>query len=179
MAFQALDDALAAQVKTDVQRALAEDIGSGDLTAQLLPAACSARAQLRVREAAVIAGRPWFDACFQALDPACRIDWHVTEGAAATSGSIVVDIEGQARALLTAERPALNFLQTLSAVATATEDRRLVADVPDGFTTMSFGATGGPVPVYGIVLETGSPGATWESLGVIGVGSKSFTTFAK
>ena len=66
-----------------------------------------------------------------------------------------------------------------SAVATQTEDRRVVLDVPEGFTTLSLGASGAPVPVYGVVLETGKPGATWESLGVIGVGSKSFTTFAK
>ncbi len=65
------------------------------------------------------------------------------------------------------------------ATAAATEDRRIVVDVPQGFTTLGLGATGGPVPVYGVVLETGEPGATWESLGVIGVGSKSFTTFAR
>ena len=66
-----------------------------------------------------------------------------------------------------------------SAVAAATEDRRFVLDVPGGFTTVKFGAAGGPVPFYGVVLETGTPGATWEALGVVGVGSKSFTTFAK
>jgi lysophospholipase L1-like esterase len=65
-----------------------------------------------------------------------------------------------------------------SAVAAATEDRWVAMDVPGGFTSLAFGATGGPVPVYGIVLETGAPGATWESVGVIGAGSRSFTTFA-
>jgi nicotinate-nucleotide pyrophosphorylase (carboxylating) len=72
------------------------------------------------REAAVIAGRPWFDACFRALDPGCTIDWKVAEGDAVSPGDTLVELAGNARALLTAERPALNFLQTLSAVATAT-----------------------------------------------------------
>jgi len=109
------------QVLSDVARALAEDVGSGDLTAQLIPATQTARARVVTREAAVIAGRPWFDACFQALDPDCVIDWRVNEGDTITAGSVLVEIKGNARALLTAERPALNFLQTLSAVATATQ----------------------------------------------------------
>jgi len=108
------------QVLSDVARALAEDVGSGDLTAQLIPAAQTARARVISRELAVIAGRPWFDACFRALDPACILDWRIDEGDAVAAGSVLVDIGGNARALLTAERPALNFLQTLSAVATAT-----------------------------------------------------------
>lgn len=108
------------QVLSDVARALAEDAGSGDLTAQLIPAAQTARARVVSREPAVVAGRPWFDACFRALDPACILDWRVDEGDAVAAGSVLVDIGGNARALLTAERPALNFLQTLSAVATAT-----------------------------------------------------------
>ena len=108
------------QVAIDVSRALAEDIGSGDLTAQLLPADQTAKARVITRENAVVAGRPWFDACFQALDPACRIDWQVSEGDSVSADTVLVEITGFARALLTAERPALNFLQTLSAVATAT-----------------------------------------------------------
>ena len=108
------------QVLSDVARALAEDVGSGDLTAQLIPAAQTARARVITREPAVVAGRPWFDACFRALDPACILDWRIDEGDAVAAGSVLVDISGHARALLTAERPALNFLQTLSAVATAT-----------------------------------------------------------
>ena len=110
----------AEQVLSDVARALAEDVGSGDLTAQLIPAAQTARARVITREPAVIAGRPWFDACFRALDPACLLDWRVGEGDAAAAGSVLVDISGNARALLTAERTALNFLQALSAVAPAT-----------------------------------------------------------
>jgi len=107
-------------VLSDVARALEEDIGGGDLTAQLIPATQSTRVRVITREAAVIAGRPWFDACFKALDPACTIDWQVNEGEQVAAGSVLVEINGNTRALLTAERPALNFLQTLSAVATAT-----------------------------------------------------------
>jgi nicotinate-nucleotide pyrophosphorylase (carboxylating) len=108
------------QVSYDVARALDEDIGSGDLTAQLIPLTQTARARVVCREVAVIAGRPWFDACFLALDLACVIDWQVSEGDRVAPGSVLVEISGNARALLSAERPALNFLQTLSAVATAT-----------------------------------------------------------
>ncbi len=115
-----MSDLLLASVETDVARALAEDIGSGDLTAELISATQTARAHVISREAAVIAGQPWFDACFRALDPACVIDWKITEGDRVTAGDVLVEIAGNARALLTAERPALNFLQTLSAVATAT-----------------------------------------------------------
>jgi len=108
------------QVLSDVARALDEDVGSGDLTAQLIPATQTAHARVITREAAAIAGRPWFDACFRALDPACVIDWRINEGDAVTPGDVLVEISGNARALLSAERPSLNFLQTLSAVATAT-----------------------------------------------------------
>jgi len=104
----------------DVARALDEDVGSGDLTAQLIPASQTARARVITSEPAVIAGRPWFDACFRALDPECTINWRINEGDAAAADDVLVEISGLARALLTAERPALNFLQTLSAVATAT-----------------------------------------------------------
>ncbi len=115
-----MSDLIAEQVALDVARALAEDMGRGDLTAQLLPASQTAKARVITRENAVIAGRPWFDACFQALDPACHIDWQVNEGDSVIADTVLVEITGLARALLTAERPALNFLQTLSAVATAT-----------------------------------------------------------
>ena len=108
------------QILSDVARALVEDVGGGDLTAQLIPATQTVRARVITREAAVIAGRPWFDACFRALDLACSLDWQINEGDRVTADSVLVEISGNARALLTAERPALNFLQTLSAVATAT-----------------------------------------------------------
>jgi nicotinate-nucleotide pyrophosphorylase (carboxylating) len=115
-----MDESITRQASHDVAAALAEDIGSGDLTAALLPANQTARAQILTRDAAVIAGRPWFDQCFRALDPTCRIAWRVNEGDAVAADTVLVEVAGQVRALLTAERPALNFLQTLSAVATAT-----------------------------------------------------------
>ena len=115
-----LPDMPAEYVLSDVTHALSEDIGSGDLTAQLIPATQTTHARVITREAAVIAGRPWFDACFRTLDRACTLDWKVNEGDAVTRDTTLVEIHGNARALLTAERPALNFLQTLSAVATAT-----------------------------------------------------------
>ena len=115
-----MSELIASAVETDVARALAEDVGSGDLTARLIPAQQTARARVITREPAVIAGQPWFDACFRALDPDCVINWRVSEGDAVAAASVLVEISGNARALLTAERPALNFLQTLSAVATAT-----------------------------------------------------------
>jgi nicotinate-nucleotide pyrophosphorylase (carboxylating) len=115
-----MSELLASAVETDVARALAEDVGSGDLTARLIPAAQTGAARLITREAAVIAGRPWFDACFKALDLACTIDWQVKEGDTVAADTVLVEIRGNARALLTAERPALNFLQTLSGVATVT-----------------------------------------------------------
>ncbi|MBT9540337.1 carboxylating nicotinate-nucleotide diphosphorylase [Thiobacillus sp.] len=115
-----MSELIQSQVLIDIARALDEDIGSGDLTAQLIPASQTARARVITRETAVIAGRPWFDACFRALDPVCVIDWQINEGDAVAAGDVLVEISGNARALLSAERPALNFLQTLSAVATAT-----------------------------------------------------------
>ncbi|MEW6415852.1 MAG: carboxylating nicotinate-nucleotide diphosphorylase [Pseudomonadota bacterium] len=115
-----MSEILLASVETDVARALDEDVGSGDLTARLIPPSQTARARVITREAAVIAGRPWFDACHRALDLACEIDWKVNEGDAVAAGTTLVELAGNARALLTAERPALNFLQTLSGVATAT-----------------------------------------------------------
>ena len=115
-----MSELITSAVEIDVARALDEDVGSGDRTALLIPATRTARARVISREAAVIAGRPWFDACFRALDLGCVIDWRVSEGDAVAPGDELVEIHGNARALLTAERPALNFLQTLSGVATAT-----------------------------------------------------------
>ena len=108
-------------VAADVARALAEDLGAGDATAALLPDA-PARAYVIAKEAGVIAGRPWFDACFLALDPAARLHWQVEEGQPVAAGTVLVRIEGRARALVSAERPALNFLQTLSATASRTAE---------------------------------------------------------
>lgn len=106
-------------IAADVERALAEDLGSGDVTAALLPDA-PAQARLLCKEEAVIAGGPWFDACLRALDPDVRIDWRAGEGDRVDAGTVLADVAGRTRALLSAERAALNFLQTLSGTATAT-----------------------------------------------------------
>ena len=108
-------------VAGDVARALAEDLGSGDATAQLLPDDQD-QAYVIAKEAGVIAGRPWFDACFLALDPNARLGWRVGEGQAVAAGTVLVTIAGRSRALVSAERPALNFLQTLSATASRTAE---------------------------------------------------------
>lgn len=107
-------------IARDVHAALAEDIGSGDLTALLIPAETQARAHVITREDALLCGTPWFAACFAALDATIRIDWHAGEGETIRAGQTLCEIAGSARALLSAERPALNFLQTLSGVATET-----------------------------------------------------------
>lgn len=109
----------AAVVAANVAAALAEDLGSGDVSAALLDDV-PARAWVLCREAAVIAGRPWFDACFAALDPGAEIAWRVAEGQHVAAGSVLCTIAAGTRALLSAERSALNFLQLLSATATAT-----------------------------------------------------------
>jgi nicotinate-nucleotide pyrophosphorylase (carboxylating) len=104
----------------NIRDALTEDIGRRDWTAELVPAGERVRARVLVREAAVLCGRDWFDGCLAALDPAARVDWQVAEGGRMAPGSVVCLIEAQARALLSAERPALNFLQLLSGTATLT-----------------------------------------------------------
>lgn len=104
----------------NIRDALAEDIGRCDWTAQLVPAGRRVVAQVRVREVAVLCGRDWFDGCFAALDATSRITWRYDEGARMAADSVVCDIEADGRALLSAERPALNFLQLLSGTATAT-----------------------------------------------------------
>jgi len=117
-------DALARQ---DVARALAEDVGSGDLTAALVDPARRARARILARESAVICGAPWVEAALRALDPTATWQWQVGEGQRCQADQVVLTIDGQARALLSAERTALNFLQLLSGVAT--ETARFVAAV--------------------------------------------------
>jgi len=106
-------------VHGDVLRALSEDIGSGDVTAALLPDEADV-AYLLCKEVAVVCGRPWFDACHRELDPAVRIDWRVAEGDSVAAGTVLATLQGRSRALVTAERPALNFLQTLCGTATTT-----------------------------------------------------------
>jgi len=104
----------------NIRDALMEDIGRQDWTAQLAPAGQRVRARVLVREDAVLCGRDWFDGCIQAIDPQARIDWYVAEGARMAPDTLVCHIEADARALLTAERPALNFLQLLSGTASLT-----------------------------------------------------------
>jgi len=103
----------------NIRDALAEDIGRGDWTAMLVPPG-RVNARVTVREAAVLCGRDWFDGCVHALDPSARIAWQYDEGADMTPDTLVCELAGDARALLSAERPALNFLQLLSATATVT-----------------------------------------------------------
>lgn len=107
------------QIDADVARALAEDIGSGDVTAALLPDTADC-AYLLCKQDAVIAGRPWFDATHRALDPQVRIDWRVREGEQVAAGTVLATLQGCSRALVSAERTSLNFMQTLSATATTT-----------------------------------------------------------
>ncbi|MBL8198377.1 MAG: carboxylating nicotinate-nucleotide diphosphorylase [Chromatiales bacterium] len=116
-----------ASIAAAVLAALAEDIGSGDLTAALVPETQQALATVITREAAVLCGRDWVDAVFAALDPTVAIDWHCRDGDDLDPGQELCRLRGPARAILTGERTALNFLQTLSAVASAT--RRYVAAV--------------------------------------------------
>ena len=104
----------------NVRDALREDIGQHDWTAELVQAEQRVAAQVLVREEAVLCGRDWFDACVLALDPEARIAWHVAEGTLMAANTLVCRIESNARALLSAERPALNFLQLLSGTATLT-----------------------------------------------------------
>ena len=117
----AADPALppAEAIEATVRAALAEDLGPGDATAQLLEDA-PATAHVVCKESAVIAGGPWFDACFRVLDPAIRITWHAGEGQRVEPGTVLCTLEGRSRAIVSAERSALNFLQTLSATATTT-----------------------------------------------------------
>ena len=103
-----------------VTRALAEDVGAGDLTAGLVPAAAMARARIVAREAAVLAGRPYAEAVFREVDARVACRFSAADGERVAAGAVVCELEGPARGLLTGERSALNFLQTLSATATAT-----------------------------------------------------------
>ena len=123
--------ALPSCVEDDARRALAEDLGAKvpshefrDLTALLIAPDAQACARVICREKGVLSGQPWFDACFRLLDPSVRITWLLPESSLFKAGQALCEVAGPARALLTAERPALNFLQTLSGVAT--ETRRYV-----------------------------------------------------
>lgn len=108
-----------AQIAGDVRRALSEDLGAGDVTAALLPDSADS-AYLLCKEDGVLAGAAWFDAAHRALDPHVRIQWHAADGDAIRAGSVLAILQGRSRALVSAERTSLNFLQTLSGTATIT-----------------------------------------------------------
>jgi len=120
-------ETLARLAEADVARALAEDVGTGDLTAGLIDPGRSSRAQVLARESAVICGQAWVQAAVLQLDPDARLSWHVQDGERCAANQVVLELQGRAQAVLTAERTALNFLQLLSAVATKTA--RYVEDV--------------------------------------------------
>src|SRR5579862_7747755 len=114
---------LAAHIPADldrlVEQALEEDIGSGDLTAALIPPDTRGRASVITRERAILCGTPYVDAVFARIDPAVKVEWKIAEGAAAEAGQVLFEVHGVARTLLSGERTALNFLQLLCGTATA------------------------------------------------------------
>ncbi len=114
------DETLDQARERNIRDALYEDIGRCDWTAQLVPAGRRVQARVIVREAAVLCGRAWFDGCVLAIDPQATVVWHYDEGADMSADSPVCEIAADARALLSAERPALNFLQLLSGTASIT-----------------------------------------------------------
>ncbi|MCQ4323859.1 nicotinate-nucleotide diphosphorylase (carboxylating) [Stutzerimonas stutzeri] len=120
---------LTAEIDANVRRALAEDIGSGDITAQLIPAERLAHAAVITRETAVISGVAWVDAVFRQIDPRVAVHWQVADGERVEADRVLFQLEGPARSLLTGERSALNFLQMLSGVATRC---RHYADMVEG-----------------------------------------------
>lgn len=119
-----LTEQLRIEIQRSVAASLAEDVGTGDLTARLIPAATQARGRVITREDAVICGTAWFEATFAALSPTANVLWHVRDGERVQPGQPLCDVDADARTLLTAERTALNFLQLLSGTATVT--RRFV-----------------------------------------------------
>lgn len=120
---------LTAEIEANVRRALLEDIGSGDITAQLIPAERLAKATIITREACVISGTAWVDAVFRQLDPRVAVHWQVVDGDRAQADQALFHLEGPARSLLSGERTALNFLQLLSGVATRA---RALAELVEG-----------------------------------------------
>jgi len=120
--YAPFDEALTLAFESNIRAALAEDIGSGDWTALLVPGTTEVTANVIVREPAVLCGAPWFEGVMVQVDPHLHIEWHFAEGDTMPAQAEVCRIHGPARSLMTAERAALNFLQLLSAVATATRD---------------------------------------------------------
>ena len=120
--YAPFDEALTLAFESNIRAALAEDIGSGDWTALLVPGTTEVTANVIVREPAVLCGAPWFEGVMVQIDPHLHIEWHFAEGDTMPVQAEVCRVHGPARSLMTAERAALNFLQLLSAVATATRD---------------------------------------------------------
>lgn len=118
--FDFSEASVAALASADVSRALDEDIGAGDLTAGLVDPERRSHARMLAREAAVICGLPWVEATVRRLDPQAELTWHVRDGQPCSANQVILEIKSRSRALLSAERTALNFLQLLSAVATQT-----------------------------------------------------------
>lgn len=116
-----LDPELAPHIHLNVASSFSEDIQTGDLTAQLLPPSLVSSAQVITRQQGVLCGTQWFDECFRMQDPGCEINWTAKDGDRITTGQLLCKIRGKAQALLTAERSALNLLQTLSGTATRTK----------------------------------------------------------
>lgn len=119
-----LSEQLRVEIQRNVAASLAEDIGTGDLTARLIAADTEARGRVITREEAIVCGTAWFDATFAALNPTASVLWHVRDGERVEAGQLLCEVDARARVLLTAERTALNFLQLLSGTATVT--RRFV-----------------------------------------------------
>ena len=124
-----LTQQLRVEIQRNVAASLAEDVGTGDLTARLISRNTDARGRVITREEAIVCGTAWFDATFSTLSPASAVVWHVRDGDRVEPGQVLCDVVAGARELLTAERTALNFLQLLSGTATAT--RRFVDAVAD------------------------------------------------
>jgi nicotinate-nucleotide pyrophosphorylase (carboxylating) len=122
-------DALAEEIRDSAARLLAEDVGPGDITAQLISSSTLATARVITREAAVLCGVAWVDELFRRLDASVSLRWHAADGDRLDAGQAFLELEGPARSLLTGERAALNLLQTLSGTATRT---RHYVDLIDG-----------------------------------------------
>ncbi|MGZ5576347.1 MAG: nicotinate-nucleotide diphosphorylase, partial [Methylobacter sp.] len=121
---------MAEQSRTaEIKSFLEEDIGSGDITAAIIPESMTAEAEVVTREDMVLCGQSWFDAVFKSLDASVTINWLATEGEAVSKNTLLCKLSGSARGLLTGERTALNLLQTLSATATVA---RQYADAVSG-----------------------------------------------
>lgn len=117
-----IDEKLLTEIRESVARALREDVGDGDLTAQLIPASKKIHATIITRQQMTMAGRPWVDEVCRQVDPGIRIDWQQDDGDVVEADGVIGKLHGSARSILTAERTALNFLQMLSATATVTAD---------------------------------------------------------